>query len=102
MDLVGDSWRFSLRLSGWQYPEITSGSDASRSSASARLEHLESVFGATVSLVDGAGRADVFIRDRRGALLKLDGALIAAPQLASALDQMNRVVATFAVRGLIH
>jgi hypothetical protein len=140
VDLIGNAWQFSLRLTGWQYPEITSGSDANwiagevelvrdfrgcfsarhpvharaeeladfrdqlaalleHSALSATMVHLESVFGATLGLVDGVGCADVFIRDRRGARLSVTRAFIAARELAVALDQMRGVVATFPVRG---
>jgi hypothetical protein len=46
------------------------------------------------------GRADVFIRDRRGAQLRITDATIKVPQLAAALEQMDRVVETFGVRGI--
>ncbi len=140
VDLVGKAWTFSLRLTGWQYPAISTGSDAnwvagevelvrvSRGAFSARhpvharteelaefrkqlaallgesvesatLAHLESVFGATITLVDGVGRADVFIRDRRGAQLAITDATIEVAQLTAASAQMDRVAEAFSVRG---
>jgi hypothetical protein len=140
VELVGTTWRFSLRLTAWQYPAILTGSDANwivgevelvresrgafrarhpvharteelaefhrqlaklleHSAPDATLAHLESVFGAVITVASGMGRADVFIRDRQGARLALTDAMIEIPELVATSEQMDHVVRTFGVRG---
>jgi hypothetical protein len=70
-----------------------------QSEGSAKLAHLESVFGATITVGDGVGHAYVFVRDRRGAQPAITDATIDVAELTATLDQMDRVAQAFGVRG---
>ena len=140
VNIAGDECRFALRLTGWQYPDRLSGSDANwvagevelvsewrgrfaawqrvharteelaafrsqlaalhdRLNGQASLEHMEAVFGASMTLDRGVGQLDVFVRDRQGAELRVSGVRTDQTYVARALQDMNRVVAEFGVRG---
>ena len=70
-----------------------------RLTGEASLEHLEAVFGASLSLEDGVGQLDVFVRDRRGTELRVSGVRTDQTYVAQTLQDMDRVVAEFGVRG---
>ena len=140
VNIAGDQCRFALRLTGWQYPDRLSGSDANwvagevelvsgrrgrfiashpvharteelaafrsqlaamheRLSGEASLEHLEAVFGASLTLDAGVGQLDVFVRDRRGAELRVSGVRTDQTYVARTLQDIDRAVAEFGVRG---
>jgi hypothetical protein len=68
-------------------------------SGRATLEHLEERFGVAVSLKNGVGEAEVFVRENVGAELRVSAVPVDQPGLARTLRELRRAVAMFPVRG---
>jgi hypothetical protein len=140
VSIAGEGCVLSLRLTGWQYPELDSGSDANwvvgeielaagskgrftachpvtarteelaafcsematllqTLTGEATLTHLESQFGATVTLEAGVGVLEVFVREHVGAELRVGGVRTDQSYLAETLRGLKHAVAAFGVRG---
>jgi hypothetical protein len=138
--LRGEGLRLTLHVEGYQFPEMTTGSDANWLVGGVELEigrtgrftarkqlmpfapdlkafrdqlhtldraltgqailaHLEDEFEATITLEDGKGTLAGYVREHIGPALRFDQIEIDQTYVREALEQFDRLVTAFPVRG---